>query len=145
MPAPSPVPKRTSAKVHYARVILLVGWMGLIFWMSAQPDSGDQSQSLLTLLLGPLAERMTLAQMDMVHHGFRKAAHFTEYAILGLLWVWNLGRAAIPLAWGLTTAYAISDEFHQIFVKNRGPSVFDVGIDSLGALTALLVFRYKGK
>lgn len=34
--------------------------------------------------------------------------------------------------------YAASDEFHQSFVPGRGPSIVDVGIDSLGVLTGIL-------
>ena len=35
--------------------------------------------------------------------------------------------------------YAASDEFHQSFVPGRGPSIIDVGIDSLGVLTGILI------
>ena len=35
--------------------------------------------------------------------------------------------------------YAIFDEYHQSFVAGRGPSITDVGIDSLGVLTGILV------
>ena len=34
--------------------------------------------------------------------------------------------------------YAASDEFHQSFVPGRGPSIIDVGIDSLGVFTGIL-------
>ena len=44
--------------------------------------------------------------------------------------------AAISLAF--TVAYAASDEFHQSFTAGRHPSLVDVGIDSVGALIALL-------
>ena len=35
--------------------------------------------------------------------------------------------------------YAATDEFHQSFVGGRGPSVRDVGIDSLGVLIATIL------
>ena len=41
----------------------------------------------------------------------------------------------------LATAYAATDEVHQAFVPNRGPSPFDVLIDASGAATALLAYR----
>ncbi|MNL79991.1 VanZ like family protein [compost metagenome] len=41
-------------------------------------------------------------------------------------------------AWAAATAYAATDEWHQAFVPGRGPALTDVGIDSLGAATALL-------
>ena len=33
--------------------------------------------------------------------------------------------------------YASFDEYHQSFVAGRGPSVIDVGIDSLGVLAGI--------
>jgi VanZ family protein len=30
--------------------------------------------------------------------------------------------------------YALMDEGHQLFVSNRGPSLYDVALDSTGAL-----------
>ena len=129
---------------HPCRALLLVGWMGLIFALSAQPDSGTQSGALLRLLLGPLADGITADQLETLHHGVRKVAHFTEYAVLALLWAWNLGTAPGRLAWSwaLTTLYAASDEWHQAFVPNRGPSPWDVVVDSTGALAMLTIIRY---
>jgi VanZ family protein len=75
----------------------------------------------------------------------RKATHFTEYFVLSLL----LYRAlllcrikhikCIIAAFIFCVAYAVSDEFHQIFVKARSSKAMDIGIDSLGALCALFL------
>lgn len=121
------------------RGILLAGWMVLIFVLSAQPESGDQSGFLFRLVMGPLAERLSADQFEALHHLVRKLAHFTEYAVLALLWVWNLGTAPgrLALAWLFTTVYAAGDELHQAFVPNRGPSAWDVALDSAGALCAV--------
>lgn len=35
--------------------------------------------------------------------------------------------------------YAALDEYHQGFVAGRGPSIIDVGIDSMGVLTGIFV------
>ena len=35
--------------------------------------------------------------------------------------------------------YAASDEYHQSFVADRGPSVFDVMIDSAGVIAGVLL------
>lgn len=39
----------------------------------------------------------------------------------------------------IAAIYAISDEIHQLFVDGRHGTAVDVVIDSLGALTALLL------
>jgi VanZ family protein len=42
----------------------------------------------------------------------------------------------------MAVLYAGSDEFHQSFTSGRHPSVMDVGIDTLGAITGALFFRW---
>jgi len=36
--------------------------------------------------------------------------------------------------------YAITDEIHQLFVPGRTSSPLDVGIDSLGIVTGIVIF-----
>ena len=91
----------------------------------------------------------------------RKSAHFIAYLILGYL-VSHAMKNENPTAsdWKrrgmsfmLCVAYAISDEFHQIFVPGRGPLVKDVFIDGFGAALGILLYvgaqelwrRRKGK
>jgi VanZ family protein len=83
----------------------------------------------------------------------RKAAHFTEYAILAFL----LKRAFVTsanafiqrrwfeLALFLITCYALLDEFHQSFVPSRTASIYDSAIDLAGGLTVLLASRFYGR
>ena len=40
---------------------------------------------------------------------------------------------------GLCVLYAALDELHQKFVAGRGPALTDVFIDSLGALTGIVL------
>src|SRR3954471_17728226 len=60
----------------------------------------------------------------------RKGAHVTEYAVLGGLLYRALNREAPALAAGI--AYALSDEFHQYFVRGRHASPVDVAIEAVG-------------
>ena len=69
----------------------------------------------------------------------RKIAHFTEFACLGMCLTWRMGmlgktpfRAVL-----LGVSAACVDETIQRFVPDRGPSIFDVGIDSCGVLTGM--------
>lgn len=86
----------------------------------------------------------------------RKLMHFTEFASLGVWLSWLYGMqlkkpvrfAALSLATGVLVAFA--DEGIQLFVPGRGPSFYDVGIDSLGlalgiAAIFLIQIRKKSK
>ena len=80
------------------------------------------------------------------HHFVRKCAHFTEYAILGVTVVYAFGeklkkvKRIIPVALAICAFYAATDEFHQHFVPMRMGSVSDVLLDSVGALTGIVIF-----
>lgn len=132
------------------RLALLVGWMGLIFLFSADSDSGLKSGGLLEPILellasltGPLGPQAR----ETLHLLLRKGAHFSEYAVLALLWAGVLPQRPrrLILAFALTVAYAATDELHQAFVPNRGPSPVDVLIDASGAAVALTLYRLRAK
>ena len=36
--------------------------------------------------------------------------------------------------------YAVTDELHQFFVSGRSARIFDVGIDTLGVATGILIY-----
>ena len=123
--------------------VLSALWMGVIFAMSAAPGdvSGEQSGmltqimlSVLRLLPGGLGERIAPDTLELL---VRKGGHMAEYAVL--FWLYRralrLSGAKHPgmTALVMCAAYAGTDEFHQSFVDGRGPSVIDVGIDTLGA------------
>ncbi len=138
--------------------------MALIFFFSAQPaeESGEVSEFL--------GERLFLATSDLfglgwtmqkiaalnleAQHAIRKAAHFTEYFILGLALFSGFRvnfpkapgrRYGIPGNWTLpavitASLYAASDEIHQIFIPGRAFQVTDIAVDSAGALLGIGVF-----
>lgn len=78
-------------------------------------------------------------------HALRKLAHFSEFAALGMgfRWLWgmlcrkNLPALGLPLLCGFCAA-AI-DESIQLLTPERGPSIKDVGIDTAGVVTGILV------
>lgn len=75
-------------------------------------------------------------------HGLlRKAAHFTEFACLGGLFYWLFAMLKKPvwLAFFVGVAVAAVDETIQIFVPDRGPSIFDVAIDSSGVALGMIL------
>lgn len=72
----------------------------------------------------------------------RKLAHFSEFAMLGILLSWFFGMLQkghhCAALCGFFTACV--DETIQRFVPDRGPSIMDVGIDTCGVLTGMLLF-----
>ena len=103
--------------------------MVLIFALSSMPTD-DPDRGLAHLIL-------------------RKAAHFTEYALLAGLW-WRAlrtrleARAALVAAFSIAAAYAVTDEIHQTFVDTRVGSPVDVLIDLAGAGAAAALIARRG-
>ncbi len=133
-------------------------WMCLIFSASADTKSYQHSSALFFPVLHWLFPYLSDAQMDFLHHLFRKTAHLTEYALLALLlwrairqpqktdhgtrpWRWDETGGALTIVF----AYAASDEFHQIFVPSRTPMITDVLIDTTGGAIGLLLLWSFGK
>ncbi len=56
----------------------------------------------------------------------------------------GLTPRAVVLAWVITTAYGVSDEFHQSFVPLRSADARDVVADAAGAALALGVAQAAG-
>ena len=77
----------------------------------------------------------------------RKAAHMTEYCLLAIaisfpLYVYGVrGIWLILLPGVICVGFAGFDEYHQSFVSDRGPSVRDVGIDSIGVTVGILLVQ----
>ena len=77
----------------------------------------------------------------------RKAAHMTEYCLLAIaisfpLYAYGVrGVWLILLAGAICVGFASFDEYHQSFVSDRGPSVRDVGIDSIGVTVGILLVQ----
>jgi VanZ family protein len=104
-------------------------YMGLIFYLSAQPN--------------PLPNLTALI--------WDKLLHSTEYAALGAMLFFAFravgvaGRWAMLLALVCASLYGATDEIHQSFVRNRSCDVLDWTADTTGALVgtaaAALVLR----
>lgn len=103
--------------------------MGLIFLLSS-----------ISGLRSPLS-----SQFDLI---LRKLAHMTEFGILAWLSLRafavdtdRVSRRSLIYAGILAGLYAVSDEFHQSFVRDRVASPIDVGIDLVGMLIGLDLAR----
>ena len=118
--------------------LLAAACAGCIFWLSSKDGNQSQNMSdsvrgILMKLFGPLLNSFIV----------RKFAHFFEYAVLGFLIGCALflsRRCFSPITAVICSAlYSISDEIHQYFVPGRACRIFDVGVDTLGALTGTLI------
>jgi VanZ family protein len=112
----------------------LIVWMGLIFWLSSQPQPFDLPDPWQESLVGI-------------------SGHILGYAGLSILWWRTLaarpsapGRRTLALAFFLTVLYAVSDEVHQTFVPGRSGTFGDLLIDAAGAAMSLwLVHRWQSR
>lgn len=126
--------------------VLAVLWLLVIWGQSMLPaeQSKGESGSLLLIVQQVLPW--------MTEHLLRKAAHFTEYAILGALCFCAFRfscRYHLPAVLLCGMAAALTDETIQLFVPGRSGQVSDVWLDFAGylcaALVCLLVVRVKRK
>lgn len=149
--------------VRYVFWALTLAIMVFIFIMSNQTsqESGDTSKSLINSFLSLFMDNFKMlseADKDIVIQSFqfivRKLAHFSVYAALGVcsysaINTYNLVKMRkFWLSLGLCFVYSLTDEFHQIFVEGRAGRLYDVAIDSIGALAGILfvvlvIFIYK--
>lgn len=96
--------------------------MGLIYFLSAQPDLGTG-----------------LEGWDFV---LRKLGHMAVFGTLFVALVFAFGgRFAPPTV--VAVLYAASDEFHQSFVVGRHGTAVDVLIDCAGIATAWALVRRR--
>ena len=110
-------------------VIVLI-WMGVIFYFSSQPDLKSDLPSSWDLF-------------------FRKIAHIAEFAVLTYFltkafFAHGMSRTKLLIFSAFVAiAYAFFDEYHQTFTSGRMGSLKDVFIDSLGVLFIVVFYREK--
>lgn len=136
-------------------LILVTVWMVTIFSMSGQSSeqsdetSGNLIRTVLSVIVKDYDNLSKKEQDDIVkqyQHFTRKAAHFTEYFILGVLiynvffslsfkgWRWYLISAVIG------AVYSVTDELHQLLVSGRACQVKDMLLDTSGVILGIAVF-----
>ena len=115
-------------------------WIVFIFCRSLQPldTSTLESKWVLALL-------QRLVPFELTEHFVRKLAHFTEFAVLGLLAGILFGGRCQHLWTGLLfaamtgAATALCDETIQLFVAGRTGQIPDIWIDVAGATTGAVL------
>jgi VanZ family protein len=109
-------------------------WMGCLFILSTEIFSAANTSRFIEPLLRLIFPAASGAAISTMHGMVRKAAHFTNYGILFWLLIRGPMAGRPYAALGFCVFYALLDEGHQIFVPGRTASLYDVAIDSSGAL-----------
>jgi len=138
-------------QIKIIKIILIIIWMITVFRFSGQQgtESGDTSRKF-TIIIIRIMTGKSLEINDPFVEGvqlfIRKFAHFTIYAIGGFL-IMNYAasfditqKRKVLHSIGVGGTYAITDELHQFFVPGRSGNVIDVGIDTLGVITGVLIY-----
>ncbi len=135
---------------RYAPVIL---WLGVIFFLSSNNGSMAETSRFIRPLLQFLFPTAAEETLQMLHGYIRKAAHFSEYAILAFLALRALSRSSLfdslrkfrfILSLILVAAVACFDELNQSFEASRTGSARDILLDISGGVVMVglsLVFH----
>lgn len=141
-------PTATASRIPRSQVVFGVvslAWAALIFYFSTVTFGTDFSRSLLARELSILhlsVSSTTFHHLDTLQ---RKVAHLIVYGIFAVLLYGAFGgrdsfrRRRTFWCILIAAGYALTDEFHQIFVPGRNASLVDCGIDTVGATVALLL------
>ena len=104
--------------------------------------TGISSEAVSGGMLALLGRFLPVLLTEAGHTLLRKAAHFSEFALLGLLYCGRhrlvKGEAPVHLM-GFGLAVACIDETIQIFTPGRASSLIDVWIDASGFALGLLL------
>ena len=144
--------------------LLPLSIMVIIFMFSAQTagESLSVSDGLVYNIVSNFCRWLNIKNAninvicDSLRTIVRKSAHFSIYAMLGISFVislhfnfrFKLKRQLLLLSQVFSSAYAITDELHQLFISGRSGNFTDVLLDSFGAffgviIVYILFFRKK--
>ena len=165
--APVKCDRLGSMKKQKTYFVLTIAVMLLIFIHSAMPaDLSSEESGLFVSLI----TRVIPADPELITFLIRKTAHFLEYLFLGFCikqtcrysgnrcidipdngghntspnkntFRNNLPAGSILIPWAIGTAYAVTDEIHQLFVPGRSCELRDICIDAVGVLCGCLIIR----
>lgn len=141
---------------------LVILWMIVIFLFSNMPykASNDQSQKVINKLVETTIKaskdnKKTISKNNIkeivrfLNKPLRKCAHASVFFVLAILFLIAFSYSNISNKYLFTLLlcflYALSDEFHQLFVFGRSCQFSDVLIDTIGSSIGLLIFYIFNK
>ena len=126
--------------------VLTVLWVMVIFSFSLQngEESGQLSGGIVAWIIEVFLPS-DFAYVDLLGMLVRKAAHFTEYFILGILTSLTVCETrctrTMLAAWTIGTLVACCDETIQLFSDGRAGQITDVMLDSSGVLCGCILLH----
>ena len=116
-------------------LILLAATFTCIFNFSAQngPQSSSVSQKVAKIIIDILPSTKNLEEeqknnlVEQSQKIIRKGAHFSIYMVVGILIM------------AFMCTYNVKQKTHQYFIPGRQASPIDVGIDTCGVITGILI------
>lgn len=146
-------------------ILLTLFWLSVIYGFSGEDStssdqtSGKVTETVLTVTVKNFKEKSASEKDALIkkyNHPIRKLAHFSEYAVLGVLVCLTVlsfigpSRALAFYSLLCCIFFSSADEFIQRFMPGRSCRLTDVLIDSSGALlgitlTAILIYLLKRK
>ena len=150
-------------------IILIIGWISVIFVFSNQSSIKSNNNSINTIknvvsTTSKITNDLNITNTDLsdknvtkiandLNYPFRKLMHFSEYFILGLLIILLFKELKIDIKYifilSIVICFTIAsvDEFHQLFVGRTG-QIQDVLLDTSGSLLVniiyLIIYKIKG-
>lgn len=142
--------------IKIVNIALVIIWMVIVFWFSAQVGddssniSGNTLRKIITFINQNISQQELERLVELFQPVIRKLAHYTMYTVGGFL-IYNQQRTLkdnknrIASSTIIGILYAITDEIHQLFVPGRSGRILDVGIDSLGVITGIFIYKLLEK
>src|SRR5947208_15302097 len=128
--------------------------VGVMYYFSTDVLSSSHTRSVIDKVFLRFIPHASSHALGVFNYAVRKSAHVFEYSVLGAL-LYRAFRADSQIRWNLrwalyalvsTALWAMLDEFHQTLTRSRDGSIWDVLLDSCGALLALaLIASYLKK
>lgn len=151
--------KTTTKRIIFG-ILIIINCATIFYFSNQVADNSSQQSSRIVKLVSdivPSIKKMkepekTTFKEEVLTPIIRKTAHLSIYAMLGI-WTINFintfeklkisKKVIISLLFCML--YAITDEFHQTLVPGRSGEIRDVLIDSLGALTGMMLILLISK
>lgn len=144
-------------------LLLCILWMGFIFYNSSQSgiDSNNKSFVIVNKVINNKVENVSDNKVNDTNVNIvnkskellkkiniivRKSAHAFEFFILAILVMWVMysygviGKDVIIYTLFVVLLYAISDEFHQLYVEGRTGKAEDIIIDFIGGIIGVSLY-----
>lgn len=130
-------------------IILCIFWFAFIYYNSSK--TGLESNKMSYKVVNTIANKNVAEERGSYFGGsfnkfIRKNAHLIEYFVLSILlgivfFRYNKrGIDGVVYILFVVLLFALSDEFHQLYVEGRNSKVIDIVIDFVGGVIGTIVF-----